>query len=850
MPKATSSDYQPQVIEPKWQKFWEENRTYEVDLEKAPKPYYNLMMFPYPSAEGLHVGNMYAFTGSDIWGRYMRLKGNNVFEPIGLDGFGIHSENYALKVGKHPQEQAKISEKNFYRQLKMIGNQFSWQQKLETYDPKYYRWTQWIFIQLFKAGLAYRKKAAVNWCPSCKTVLADEQVIEERCERCSTQVNKKELEQWFFKITNYSERLLANLERIDWSQKVKIAQKNWIGKAQGIEITYPVVDVKARPLHQTITCFTTRPDTNFGATFLSLAPEHPILDQITSKDNKNKVSNYKLEALKKSKSERMLDKREKTGVFTGSYVINQLNGKLLPVYVSDFVLPDVGSGAVVGVPGHDMRDFEFAKKFNLPIIRVVVGLDKDESAITKASQVQEEAGKMVNSQFLDGMEINKAIEKMTNYLINKGWAKKKTIYHLRDWLISRQRYWGPPIPMVNCPQCGWQPVKEEDLPVLLPDMKDWRPKGTGRGPLAQLKDWVKTKCPRCGGKAQRETDVSDTFLDSSWYFLRYPSVQAGPAARASQSPAWDPKLTEKWLPVNMYIGGAEHSVLHLLYARFLTMFFYDQKLLDFEEPFTQFRAHGLIIKDGHKMSKSKGNIVTPDQYILKFGADSLRCYLMFLGPLSLGGDFRDSGMVGMHKFLRRVYKICEEKLKAQNSKLKANKRSNQFNNSTIKQCNHEESFWINKTIKRVTEGIERLKYNTSIASLMEYINFLQDQKQVSNLALKTLILLIAPFAPHLAEELWFQCQGQNVKARPLHSSVHQQTWPKYDPQYLQEEQVEIIVQVNGKLRDRLQVEHQLSKVEDKVVALALNSPKLKTYLQGKTPKKTIFVTGKLLNFVV
>lgn len=828
-PRSEKFKYHPLKIESKWQKIWEKNKTFQVDLKKSQKPYYNLMMFPYPSAQGLHVGNMYAFTGSDVWGRYMRMKGYDVFEPIGLDGFGIHSENYAIKVGKHPLEEAKISEKNFYRQLKMIGNQFAWDNHLETYDKDYYRWTQWIFIQMFKAGLAYRAKAAVNWCPSCKTVLADEQVIQGKCERCSSEVKQKYLEQWFFRITKYADRLLNNLKKIDWTAKVKIAQHNWIGRSEGIVIDYPLCNVdKTKSLH--VSCFTTRPDTNFGATFIVMAPEHPLIEKLKpylSEKIKKQVEDYIRKVKLVSREERINQKRAKTGVFTGLYCLNRLTNKKIPLWISDFVLMEVGTGAVIGVPGHDIRDFEFAQKFHLPVIRVVVGSDGDRSSITKKEQVQEKEGTMINSQFLDGMEIRQATKKIMAYLEKKGWGKKTVHYHLRDWLISRQRYWGSPIPMIYCQKCGWQPVPEKDLPVELPYTKDWRPKGTGVSPLAQLKDWVKVKCPKCGGPAKRETDVSDTFLDSSWYFLRYPSL------RLSAGKAWDSKITKKWLPVDMYIGGAEHSVLHLLYSRFVTMVFKDLGYLDFDEPFTKFRAHGLIIKDGAKMSKSKGNVVNPDKFIEKYGADTLRCYLMFLGPLSQGGDFRDTGIKGMFKFLSKVYLLV-----------------NSYCKGPALQRSGQELYWQHKTIKKVTESINRLKYNTAISSLMEYVNYLS-QSPSSLEALKTLILLLAPFAPHLSEELWQRCKLRVFTSK---ISVHNQPWPKYNPKYIKKDKVEIVIQVNGKLRGRMLVESNSlsdqSQLKQELVGQALQLPKIKAYLKGKKPKRTIFARGRLINFVV
>jgi leucyl-tRNA synthetase len=823
---SNNSSYNPSEIEPKWRDFWESEGVNQVSLESASRPYFNLMMFPYPSAEGLHVGNMYAFTGSDIWGRYRRMKGFSVFEPIGLDGFGIHSENYALKVGKHPLKQAEISEANFYRQLKMIGNQFSWSNKVETYDPEYYRWTQWIFIKMFKAGLAYRDKAPVNWCPSCKTVLADEQVIDGECERCETLVEERELEQWFFKITKYAERLLGNLSKIDWSLKVKIAQRNWIGRKEGIDISYDVVGGNGKKVGLQVSCFTTRPDTNFGATFVVLSPENPVLKDL-KKYIKDKVwgeiASYIKKSKKMGKKERIDQGREKTGVFTGLYCINQLTAKKMPLWVSDFVLMDVGSGAVVGVPGHDVRDFEFAKKFGLDIVRVVVGPDGDKSSIDSVLQVQEEEGVMINSGFLNGMDIKKAVKVMMDYIEKKGWGKRKVHYRLRDWLISRQRYWGPPIPMVNCSKCGWQPVSEKNLPVLLPEVEDWQPKGEGKGPLAEVESFVRTKCPKCGGEARRETDVSDTFLDSSWYFLRYPS-------KGKKDAAWDKKLTSKWLPVSMYIGGAEHSVLHLLYSRFLTMVFHDLGFLSFEEPFSKFRAHGLIIKDGDKMSKSKGNIVNPDEYIARFGADSLRCYLMFLGPLSSGGDFSDTGMKGMFKFLKRVYSLVLEKIESASDRL-----------------GKEEEYMLSKTVKDVETGLKRLKYNTSLAFIMEYVNFLKGKKVVCKKSLETLVLLLCPFAPHLAEELWEVLGGK--------PSVHDQAWPKFNESVLQKEEVEIMVQVNGRLRDRLKISSSLAefkndKVKNEVLEEIKALPKIKTYLKDKEIKKSIFVKGKLVNLVL
>jgi len=946
----------PLSFEKKWQKIWEEEGIYQPDLAGAGKPFYNLMMFPYPSAEGLHVGNMYAFTGVDIFGRFMRMKGYDVFEPIGLDGFGIHSENYALKIGKHPAEQAKVSEKNFYRQLKSIGNGFAWKNRLETYDPDYYRWTQWLFVQMFKNGLAYKKKSPVNFCPSCKTVLSDEQVIDGMCERCKSEVVKKQMEQWFFRITRYAGKLLQNTfkQSFKWSDKVKIGQRNWIGKKEGININYPIIAGPVSQESQTtvdeIICFTTRPDTNFGATFVVIAPEHPFAERLLSDNSlklpkllKSHIFDYVATSRKKTSQERIAEGREKTGVFTGFYCVNQLTGYKMPLYISDFVLMEFGTGAVVGVPGHDKRDFEFAKKFNLPVVRVVIGSDNDNSKIEKIGQVQEDEGKMVNSGFLDGLDIHKATEKMMDFLTEKGWGKRVTTYRLRDWCISRQRYWGAPIPMIYCQKCaseekswfsaeeaeqnkirntkhetrnkfkkqnsndqnnfgfrisdfgfpdrmaGWFPVPEKDLPVLLPDLSDWKPEGTGKGPLAKVQSFVTAKCPHCGGEAQRETDVCDTFLDSSWYFLRYPSIKIQKSKFKSQNfnsklksekneitnnLPWDKEITKKWLPVSMYIGGAEHTVLHLLYSRFITMAMHDFGFLDFEEPYRQFYAHGVIIAEGAKMSKSKGNIIGPDTYINKYGADALRTYLMFLGPFDMGGDFRDTGILGMHKFLKRVWKLVGDfiaKSDKTTSGVAGCSKAKAMTLPTVKESEKLTRF-MHRAIKEVTEDLEKLRYNTAIAHIMEYVNEISNfEFRISNLpkeVFQNLLLVLAPFAPHMTEELWFRLQ-QGVKTtsgaagcsgakamtlpmvkKPENTSIHLHPWPSFDPKYLVEDEVVIAVQVNGKLRETVKISNLKSQISKEAEKEAYKSEKVQKYLAGKTIRKVIFVPGKILNFVV
>ncbi|TSC91194.1 MAG: leucyl-tRNA synthetase [Parcubacteria group bacterium Licking1014_17] len=966
--------YDHQKTEKKWLKKWLEEKIYQPDLAhpKGKGKFYNLMMFPYPSAEGLHVGNMYAFTGSDIYGRFKRMQGYDVFEPFGLDGFGIHSENYAIKIGTHPVDLLKKSEKRYYEQVKAIGNGFAWDEKLETYDPEYYKWTQWIFVQMFKHGLAYRKKAPVNWCPSCKTVLADEQVIAGKCERCGTEVIRKELEQWFFKITDYAEKLLKNLDWINWSERVKIAQRNWIGKSEGAGIDFEIAGAIAPsyvllhgytgspennffpwlkkelekrgarvyvpelpntkdpivrdqveavlknvpfdgntiivghslggvvvlkileklstpvrktvlvgcysenrfidenfPLHtfdwkfnpekikcnageisilrdlsddtvpqdntyslykliggelfdynaskphfsgntepevlhhciDSIRVFTTRPDTLFGTTYMVLAPEYEEIENLESKiENWEEVQKYIERAKNKSNEERITEGKDpstgsglgKTGVeLKGVKAINPANNQEIPIWIADYVLRDYGTGAIMAVPAHDERDREFAKKFDLPVS---------------------------DAPLVDAKEITKKVG-----------GEFKTTYRLRDWLISRQRYWGPPIPMIHCDKCSWQPVPEEDLPVVLPYVKDFKPTGTDASPLTTVKEFYETKCPKCGGPAKRETDVSDNFFDSAWYYFRYPSAHS---ARSGQVPSthsahstssgqipFDPELTKKWLPVDMYIGGAEHSVLHLFYTRFVTMAFKDWGLIDFEEPFHKFRAHGLLIKEDAKMSKSKGNIVNPDEYIEKYGADVLRMYLMFIGPFEQGGDFRDDSIIGIARFLGKVWAAANKKIGDGGGGLPV---------------------ITNKTIKKVTEDIENLRYNTAISALMIFLNEMEKANEITRSDFEAFIKLLAPFAPFITEEIW-----RNISKHE--KSVHIEPWPEYDPSLIKDKTAKIPVQVNGKLRAVIEMDFDSS--EEEVVEKAKADPNVQKYLPTP-PKKTIFVKNKLVNFVL
>ena len=764
-------------------------------------------MFPYPSAEGLHVGNVFAFVGSDIYGRTKKLQGYDVFEPIGFDAFGIHSENYALSVKQHPSQLVPRNISNFTRQLKQVGLMHDWSHMVDTTSPNYYKWTQWIFLQMYKAGLAYRKKAPVNWCPECKTVLADEQVINGECERHpGVTVLKKELPQWFFKITAYAQKLLDNLSWIDWSDTTRQAQAKWIGRSEGAEINFPVAGSG-----EMIKVFTTRPDTVFGATYMVLAPEHPLVGSLTSPNLRKAVEDYVTNAKRKDFVQRTDVTREKTGVLVGSYAINPANDARIPIWVADYVLMEYGTGAIMAVPAHDQRDYEFARKYDLNIVEVI-SPDCSEGHVTKAAHEGE--GVLINSGQFNGIGSQEAMHKITEWLAEKGAGHATVNYRLHDWCISRQRYWGPPIPIIHCDRCGIVPVPEKDLPVLLPEMENYAPDDTGKAPLARIESFVKTKCPQCGGNARRETDVSDNFLDSGWYFLRYPSTDYEEAP-------FEPTLTRKWLPVDMYIGGNEHAVLHLMYTRFLCMALHDMGHLHFDEPFKRFRAHGLIIKDGAKMSKSKGNIVTPDEYVERYGSDTFRMYLMFLGPYQEGGDFRDSGIIGLFRFLERVYSLVDEPL-----------YDGPSTDGELLTAVHE-------TIKQVTEDIESLKYNTAIARLMEYLNAIKRTNARQRDLVETLALLLAPFAPHLAEEVWEKLGHRE--------SVFNARWPGYDEEKIKKDVATVVLLVNGKVRSTVVV--PVNSSEDTLRAAALGDKNIRRHLDSKQIVKIIIVKNKLVNVV-
>jgi leucyl-tRNA synthetase len=799
--------YDPAALEERWQARWAERHTNEADLDRAARPFYNLMMFPYPSAEGLHVGNMFAFTGADIYGRFKRLQGYDVFEPMGFDAFGIHSENYALQVGTNPAKLIPRNIATFRRQLRRFGGMYDWRHELSTTDPAYYKWTQWLFLQLFKAGLAYKKRAAVNWCPKDKTVLANEQVIDGRCERCGTAVEQRFLEQWFFRITNYAERLLQNLQNLDWSSSTVLLQKNWIGRSEGAEVVFET------PSGRKITVFTTRPDTVFGSTYLVLAPEHPLVEELTAVEQRSTVKSYQREVQSKDVVSRRVGDKTKTGVFIGSYARNPATGEAIPIWIADYVLMEYGTGAIMAVPAHDKRDFEFATQFKLPIRQVV-------AAPGEALPIVSETGTLMNSGgAFDGLACQEGAKRIVAWLAERGLATSRVRYRLHDWCISRQRYWGPPIPIIYCDACGVVPVPEQDLPVELPLIEDFRPDDTGVSPLARHEEWYFVKCPQCGGRGRRETDVSDTFLDSAWYHLRYPSTEF-------HDRPFDPARTKQWLPVSSYIGGNEHAVLHLLYARFICLVLSDLGHLHFDTPYPKFRAHGLIVKDGAKMSKSRGNVVVPDTYIQQWGADTFRMYLMFLGPFQEGGDFRDSGIVGQRRFLEKVWALAHEAAAQGGDGGRAPA-------AAVAQKLH-------RTIRKVTADTEALQYNTAIAAMMEYVNELREQGAGSRELITPLVIMLAPYAPHIAEELWEVLGGAD--------SVFQARWPEYDERLASAGDVEIAVQVNGKLRSRLIVPRGMA--EQDVLARVLADEAVKKFVDGQKVKKVIYVQDRLVNLVV
>jgi len=804
--------YDPAAVEGKWRRRWEAEGVGEVDLDRAPRPYYNLLMFPYPSAEGLHIGNVFAFTGADAHARYMAMRGYDVFEPIGFDAFGIHSENFALKVNIHPKRLIAQNVSHFREQLHRMEGRFAWSHAVDTTSPEYYRFTQWLFLQMYKHGLAEKRLAPVNWCPSCLTVLADEQVIAGACERCGTEVVTRQLSQWFLKITQYADRLVDHLDWLDWSEVVKTAQRNWIGRSQGLEMAFPVVGREGT----SIAFFTTRPDTVYGASFMVLAPEHPLALEIADPARRPAVEDYIRQALSRREAERADASRAKTGVDTGARALNLATGEEIPIWVADYVLGGYGTGAIMAVPAHDERDFAFAHVYGLPVPVVVMPPGGLSLPLAEAYSGE---GRLVNSGPFSGLSSQEGREAVIAWAEQAGYGRRRVTYRLRDWLISRQRYWGPPIPIVFCDRCGTVPVPEEDLPVLLPDVEDFHPTGTGQSPLASVPEFVETTCPQCGGPARRETDVSDTFLDSSWYFLRYPSTDC-------VDRPMDPERTRKWLPVDIYIGGKEHSVLHLLYTRFVCMALHDMGWLPFDEPFKVFRAHGVIVYNGAKMSKSRGNVINPDELFDRYGADTVRMYLMFMGPYQEGGDFSDTGIRGVYRFLNRVWELAVEAIDRGAGEGPPPPEAERLRH---------------RTIAKVTDDYEHLHYNTAVAALMEYVNALGTRRDdVRRIELETLCQLLWPLTPAIADELW---------ERLGHTEGLWRTrWPEADPAWLRVEEVEIPVVVNGRVRDRLRITGQLG--QDEVVSLAVGRERVQKALGGRRPSRVVYVPGRTLSLVV
>ncbi len=799
-------------IEAKWQKKWEKQTLFRMRLDSPKDKYYCLMMFPYPSS-ALHVGHGRNYIIGDVVARYKIMRKLNVLAPMGWDAFGLPAENAAIKSGIHPKESTLKNIKTMKKQLNAWGVGYDWDREITSCMPEYYKWTQWIFLQLYKKGLAYKKKATVNWCPSCKTVLANEQVVDGGCERCSSEVELRSLEQWFLKITDYAQRLLDDLGLLkDWPERVKTMQKNWIGKSQGVEIDFKVVDSDI-----TLRCFTTRVDTIFGATYMVLAAEHPLIeDLINDSENKSDIKRFIDGVRKESVIERISTDVKKEGISTGKYVINPVNNKKISLWIANYVLMEYGTGAVMAVPAHDERDFEFAKKYRLPI-DLVIDNPKNPLNADNMKKAYIEEGVMVNSGEFDGLSSTKAIEKISDYMEKKGIGRRKIHYKLRDWLISRQRYWGAPIPIVYCDKCGVQPVKESDLPVLLPEKIKFKPHG--ESPLKDAKGFVTTKCPECNKGARREIDTMDTFVDSSWYFLRYLSPK-------DKTQPFDKDLVDKWLPVDQYIGGVEHAILHLMYSRFIVKVLYDMGHVGFKEPFGRLFTQGMIVKDGAKMSKSKGNVVSPDELINKYGADTVRFYTLFIGPPEKDAEWNDRGVEGAWRFLNRVWRLVDQVSK----------------NSDVGDTDASLRRKRHSTIKKVTGDMEgAFHFNTALSAIMELVNeiYSSTTKDLKE-AISTVVILLAPFVPHISEEMWERLGNKK--------SVFQADWPLYDEAQLAQDRITMPIQINGKLRSRIEVASGAG--DDEIKKLALQDPDVCKWTQGKAPKKVIVVKGRLVNLVV
>ncbi|MDU0939090.1 MAG: leucine--tRNA ligase [Clostridiales bacterium] len=801
------STYNYSAIEKKWRAKWEVTPI-NVNDGKKPK-YYCLDMFPYPSGTGLHVGHWRGYVISDVWSRYQMLKGHYVIHPMGWDAFGLPAENFAIKTGQHPSVSTEKNIDNIRRQIKEIAAVYDWDMELNTTDPDFYKWTQWIFARMFEKGLAYEKEMPINWCPSCKTGIANEEVVNGRCERCGEEVTKKNLRQWMLKITEYGDRLLEDLDKLDWPEKVKKMQSEWIGRSYGAE-----VDFKIDGKDKSVTVYTTRPDTLYGATFLVLAPEHELAMELATDETKTAVEEYIYRSSTRSNVDRMQDK-EKTGVFTGSYAVNPLNGNKLPVWLSDYVLADYGTGAIMCVPAHDTRDFEFASKFGLPVVQVISKDGSEAGPLTEA--YTETEGILINSGEWNGRGSAEVKSEAPDIIEKMGIGRKRKNYKLRDWVFSRQRYWGEPIPIVHCPDCGAVAVPDDQLPVRLPDVERYEPTGTGESPLAGIEEWVNTTCPHCGKPARRETNTMPQWAGSSWYFLRYLDVNNDRELISREK-------ADKYMPVDMYVGGVEHAVLHLLYARFYTKFLKDIGVVDFDEPFAKLFNQGMIVKNGAKMSKSKGNVVSPDDLVRDYGCDSLRMYELFVGPPEMDAEWDDRGIDGVYRFLNKVYNLC---------------RSNACKSFEITE---EMNRLKNKMIYDITQRIDTFSLNTVVSGFMEYTNKISEltvkQGGIDRSTLETLAILLAPFAPHIAEEMW-EMLGHA-------SSVFDDsnTWPSYDEEAMKENSIEMAVQVNGKVKAKIVIPVDADK--DTVLAIAREA------LGSKAPssiRKEIYVPGKIINIV-
>jgi leucyl-tRNA synthetase len=796
-------------IEKKWQKYWEENKTFKTTEDDGKRKFYVLDMFPYPSGAGLHVGHPEGYTATDILARMKRMQGYNVLHPMGWDAFGLPAEQYALDTGNDPAEFTEKNINNFRRQIKALGFSYDWDREINTTDPNYYKWTQWIFLKLYEKGLAYMDEVPVNWCPALGTVLANEEVIDGKSERGGHPVIRKPMKQWMLRITAYADRLLEDLEELDWPESIKEMQRNWIGRSEGANIHFAVDGHD-----ETFTVFTTRPDTLFGATYTVLAPEHPLVEKITTPEQKAAVEAYLEQIQSKSDLERTDLAKEKTGVFTGAYAINPVNGEKLPIWIADYVLMSYGTGAIMAVPAHDERDYEFAKKFNLPIKEVVAGGDISKEAYTGD-------GEHINSDFLNGLNKEEAIKKMIEWLEANGKGEKKVSYRLRDWLFSRQRYWGEPIPIIHWEDGTMTPVPEEELPLMLPKTDEIKPSGTGESPLANIEDWVNVVDPKTGKKGRRETNTMPQWAGSCWYYLRYIDPH-NPDKLA------DPEKLKKWLPVDIYIGGAEHAVLHLLYARFWHKFLYDIGVVPTKEPFQKLFNQGMILgENNEKMSKSKGNVVNPDDIIESHGADTLRLYEMFMGPLEASIAWSTKGLDGARRFLDRVWRLFVEDNGGLNPKIVDNPETD-----TLERVYHQ-------TVKKVTEDYEALRFNTAISQLMVFINEAYKAPVLPKAYMEGFVKLLSPVCPHIAEELWEKLGHTNT--------IAYESWPAYDEAKLVEDEVEIVVQVNGKVRAKLHVPADASK--EQLEQIAMEDEKIKEQIEGKTVRKVIAVPGKLVNIV-